>query len=101
MDYCTYVQFEETNNPSYFYQTQCGIIFSKISWPRNSKLKTKRLTGEPSGSAEPSEIVSGDIEERHLSKAVKIQNFNKQKEPKIVAELLLIELTFHRPDGLA
>ena len=42
-------------------------------------------------------FVSGDIGERHLSKAVKI----KQKESKIVPEFLPIEATFHRPDRLA
>ena len=64
-------------------------------------MKPKRLTGEPTDSAEPSEIVSRDIGERHLSKVVKIQNITKQKEPKIVPEFLLIKLTFHRPDRLA
>ena len=56
-------------------------------------MKLKKLTGDPSYSAEPPEIVSGYIE-RHLCKAVRIQNFLKKKQPKIFPELLPTELTF-------
>ena len=69
------------------------VIFSINSGSRNSKLKPKKLTGDPSDSAEPPEIVSGHIE-RHLCKAVRIQNFLKKKQPKIFPELLPTELTF-------
>ena len=71
------------------------VIFSINSESRNSKLKPKKLTGDPSDSAEPEPpgIVSGYIE-RHLCKAVRIQNFLKKKQPKIFPELLPTELTF-------
>ena len=56
-------------------------------------MKPKKLTGDPSDSAEPPETVSGYIE-RHLCKAVRIQNFLKRSSQKIFPELLPTELTF-------
>ena len=54
------------------------VVINPInSGSRNSKLKPKKLTGDPSDSAEPPEIVSGYIE-RHLCKAVRIQNSQKE-----------------------
>ena len=77
-----------------FFNKPVVVILSINSRSRNSKLKPKRLTGEPSDSVEPPEIVSRYIGKRHLCKAVRIQNFIKKKQPKIFPELLPIELTF-------
>ena len=70
-------------------------IFSINPGSRNSKLKPKKLTGDPSYSAEPPETVSGNTE-RHLCKAVTVLGFKtfSKEAAKIFPELLPTELTF-------